>query len=173
MSRHKTAPHRSRPSISGRATPRGRRGGEGIPPQGRVLSRAVSALAVMSLTAGCGDDPVENGEPPDLTGNYELVSWKLGSLPLLTPPAVTGSFSVRQTSVMGKEASGTVAVKITLTDPPSVIEDPAGTYKNRYDGTWEQSGVFQTKGTYALSNDTLTVTVAEPVSAVSTTVWKR
>ncbi len=175
MSRHKTGTAPFPPTDSrSRSAPRpaGRRGD---PPARRVLSRAVSALAVMFLAAGCDDDPVENGEPPDLTGTYELVSLKQGTLSPVSPPAATGSFSVKQTSVTGGEASGTVALKITiaLTDPPSEIEDPAGTYKNRYDGTWEQSGVFQTKGTYTLSNDTLTVMVTEPASAVSTTVWKR
>lgn len=173
MSRHKTGTAPFPPIDSrSRSAPRSA-GRRGDPPARRVLSRAVSALAVMSLAAGCDDDPVKNGEPPDLTGTYELVSLKQGAFPPLSPPAATGSFSVRQTSVKGPEASGTVAMKITVTNPPTVVEDPAGTYKNRYDGTWEQSGVFQTKGTYALSNDTLTVVVTEPAIAVSTTVWKR
>ena len=142
----------------------------------RVLLRVVPALVAMFLAAGCGVEI--NGfeePPPDLTGNYDLVSLKQSSFPPVGPPVAIGTFSVKQTSVMGQAASGTVSLKITITlfDPPRVIEDSAGTYKNRFDGSWEQSGNLQTKGTYTLANDTLTVIVTEPAPAVSTTVWKR
>ena len=137
-----------------------------------MLSRVVPALVAMFLAAGCGDEPVPEEPPPDLTGNYDLVSLTQGGI-TVGPPVATGTFSVKQTSVMGQEASGTVSLKIMIPIPPGVIEDPAGTYKNHHDGSWEQSGIYQGKGTYTLANDTLTVIVAEPAPAVSTTVWKR
>ena len=53
------------------------------------------------------------------------------------------------------------------------IEDQ-GTYKNRMDGQWEQAGdLQQAKGTYELEGNTLTLTVTEPVLAISNTVWRR
>ena len=175
MSRHKTHTPRFPPTASrsrGALWLAGRRGDSTAH---RVLLRVVPALMAMSLAAGCGEEIDDFEEtPPDLTGNYDLVSLKQSSFPPVGPPVATGTFSVKQTSVMGQEASGTVSLKITiaLTDPPTVIED-SGTYKNRFDGSWEQSGNLQTKGSYTLANDTLTVMVTEPPAAVSTTVWKR
>jgi len=127
------------------------------------------------FAAACDEKPVEPGEPPpDLTGSYTLVSLTQAGQ-TGTPPTVTGTFNVRQTRVEGQEASGTMAMKVTiaLSDPPSVIEDE-GTYKNRHNGTWEQTGQFiQSRGTYTFSSDTLTVMVTEPPLAVSTTIWKK
>lgn len=130
-------------------------------------------MVAMFLAAGCEEDPPPPEEtPPDLTGTYELVSLKPPDpLPPVGPPDATGTFTVRQTAVMGQEASGTFSMNVEI---PNVgtIEDN-GTYKNRFDGTWEQSGNLQTKGSYTVSSDTLTVIVTEPPAAVSTTVWKR
>jgi len=132
----------------------------------------VPTLALL-LAAGCTEDPPPPEEtPPDLTGMYELVSLQQGTFPPVGPPNATGTFTVRQTEVMGQEASGTVVLKVAIANPPITIDDD-GTYKNRYDGSWEQSGNLQTRGSYMLKGDTLTVMVTEPATAVSTTVWKR
>ncbi len=149
-------------------------GGRAGPVPHRVLLGAIPAIVAMFLAAGCEEDPPPPEEtPPDLTGTYELVSLKQGSFPPVGPPDANGTFTVRQTSVMGQEASGTVVLKITIVTPPVEI-NADGTYKNRHDGSWEQeAGDLQTKGTYTLANDTLTVIVTEPPSAVSTTIWKR
>lgn len=134
--------------------------------------RMVPVLAAMFLAAGCGKEPVDIQEtPPDLTGAYELVSLKRDPLPPVGPPDATGTFAVRQTSVTGQEASGTFSMNVEIPGLGNLKDD--GTYKNRFDKTWEQSGNLQTKGTYTLSSDTLTVRVTEPANAVSTTVWKR
>ncbi len=148
--------------------------GRADPRRHRVLPAAIPAMMAMFLAAGCEEDPPPPEEtPPDLTGTYELVSLKQGSFPPVGPPDANGTFTVRQTSVMGQEASGTVVLKITIVTPPVEI-DADGTYKNRHDGSWEQeAGDLQTKGSYTLANDTLTVIVTEPPSAVSTTIWKR
>lgn len=141
----------------------------------RAVLPVLAVLAAGFFAAACEDKPVEPEEPPpDLTGSYTLVSLTQAGQ-TGTPPTVTGTFMVRQTKVEGQEASGTMAMKVTiaLSDPPGVIEDE-GTYKNRYDGTWEQTGqVIQSKGTYTFSGDTLTVMVTEPALAVSTTIWKK
>ena len=136
--------------------------------------------AFLALTACGGEDPVEPEpeRPPDLTGSYTLESLSAivtGGL-TLTPPDVSGTFSVQQTSVAGPEASGTTMISITLPDGlggTDTIEDQ-GTYVNRLDGTWEQVGErVQGLGTYTFRNNVLTVEVAEPALAVSTTVWRK
>ena len=116
--------------------------------------------------------PIEPEMAPDLTGTYDLVSLQYPGQPLLTPPNTTGTFTVRQTSE-GEEAGGTFDMDVRIMDPPITIADN-GTYKNRADGTWEQSGEsLQTRGTYTVAGDSLTVDVVEPDLAVSTTVWTR
>lgn len=144
---------------------------------GRIASRSlVSFLGAALVVAGCGDEPVEPDEtPPDLTGSYTIVSFTSGVSPgdTLTPPAVSGSFSLVQTGVVGQEATGTLDLMITIPDQAEF--DNEGVYKNRFDGTWEQEfdTGFQALGTYTLEGNTLTVVVTEPPLAVSTTVWRR
>lgn len=141
----------------------------------RAILSVLAALAIVFFAAACEEKPVEPDEtPPDLTGSYTLVSLTQAGQ-TGTPPTVTGTFNVRQTKVEGQEASGTMEMKVTinLSEPPAVIEDEGG-YKNRYDGTWEQTGqVIQSKGTYTFAGDTLTVVVTEPAIAASTTVWTK
>lgn len=129
-------------------------------------------MVAMFLAAGCEEDPPPPEEaPPDLTGTYELVSLKRDPFPPVGPPDATGTFAVRQTAVTGQEASGTFSMNVEIPNVGTIKDD--GTYKNRFDGTWEQSGTFQNKGNYTFANDTLTVMVTEPPANVSTTVWKR
>lgn len=138
-------------------------------------------LTVFLATACGGEDPVdpEPEAPPDLTGSYTLQS--LAS-PILTagnplsPPTVSGSFAVQQTSVTGPEASGTTTISVTIPDGQggTITIDDQGPYANRLDGTWEQGGqLLQGKGTYTLQGNILTVDVSEPALSVSTTVWQK
>ena len=137
-------------------------------------------VALLALTACGGEDPVEPEpeRPPDLTGSYTLESLSaiITGGQTLTPPAVSGSFAVQQASVAGPEASGTTMISVTLPDGlggTATLEDQ-GTYVNRLDGTWEQSGVLlQGLGTYTLQGAILTVEVTEPALNVSTTVWQK
>ncbi len=140
-------------------------------------------LATLLALAACGggEDPVEPEpeRPPDLTGTYTLES--LSAIvgtggQTLTPPDVSGSFSVQQTSVTGPEASGTTMISVTLPDGMGGTEtlEDQGTYVNRLDGTWEQAGVLlQGLGTYTVQGAILTVEVTEPALNVSTTVWRK
>ena len=136
------------------------------------ISKALLPLFVaVIVVAACGggEDPVEPEpeRPPDLTGTYALESLSaiVTGGQTLTPPDVSGSFSVQQTSVTGPEASGTTMLSIMLPDGlggTATIEDQ-GTYVNRLDGTWEQAGdVVQGLGTYTLRSGILTVEVTEP-----------
>ena len=138
-------------------------------------------VALPALAAcGGGEDPVEPEpeRPPDLTGSYTLESLSaiVTGGQTFTPPLVSGSFSVQQTSVTGPEASGTTMITVTLPDGlggMTTLEDQ-GTYVNRLDGTWEQAGVLlQGLGTYTVQGAILTVEVTEPALNVSTTVWRK
>ena len=139
-------------------------------------------LVALLALAACGgsEDPVEPEpeRPPDLTGTYALESLSAivtGGL-TLTPPDVSGSFSVQQTAVTGPEASGTTMITVTLPDGlgGTTTLDDQGTYVNRLDGTWEQAGLLlQGLGTYTLQSGILTVEVTEPALNVSTTVWRK
>ena len=142
-----------------------------------------SLLTGVLLAAGCGgDDPVEpetEAAPPDLTGTYTLLSFASAALTAgnaLTPPDVSGMFTVEQTSVTGDEAGGTFEMTVSVPDNAggtSTFVDQ-GTYRNFLDGQLEQEGAaWQSRGTYELDGDTLTVEVAEPVLALSKTIWQR
>lgn len=142
-----------------------------------------SLLTGILLAVGCGgDDPVEpetEAPPPDLTGTYALQSFASAALTAgnaLTPPDVSGMFTVEQTSVAGGEAGGTFEMMVSVPDSEggaTTIMDQ-GTYKNYLDGQLEQVGeLWQTRSTYELVGNTLTVEVAEPVLALSKTVWQR
>ena len=116
--------------------------------------------------------------PPDLTGTYDLVS--ISSLvtggKTLKPPDVSGTFVLRQSASVGRRASGTMTMEITIRDGvggTQTIKD-TGTYAIGADGTWEQKGsLVEGKGTYALVGSMLTVEVTEPALSVSTAVWQR
>lgn len=145
-------------------------------------ARLFPPLVALLALAGCGggEDPVEPEpeRPPDLTGTYTLESLSaiVTGGQTFTPPLVSGSFSVQQTSVTGPEASGTTMISVTLPDGlggMTTLEDQ-GTYVNRLDGTWEQAGVLlQGLGTYTVQGAILTVEVTEPALNVSTTVWRK
>ena len=117
--------------------------------------------------------------PPDLTGTYTLLSFASAALTAgnaLTPPDVSGMFTVEQTSVAGGEAGGTFEMTVSVPNSEggtTTIVDQ-GTYRNYLEGRLEQVGeLWQTRGTYELDGNTLTIEVAEPVLALSKTVWQR
>ncbi len=142
--------------------------------------RSLLVGAAVLAMGGCGaEDPVEpSNAPPDLTGTYTLVSITAlvtGGV-VLTPPQVTGSFRLQQSTVVGDEATGTMAMDITIPDglggTQNIVDE--GNFTVRTDGTWEQAGQqVQAKGTYTFVNNTLTVEVTEPAINISTTVWQR
>lgn len=145
---------------------------------GRIASRLVVAtLGAALLAAACGDEPiVPDDTPPDLTGSYTIVSFWSALSPegdTLTPPAVSGSFVLRQTQVVGQEASGTLDT-LDIAFPGGSLGGK-GVYRNRFDGSWEQefSEGLQFVGNYTLEGRILTVAVTEPPLGVSTTVWRR
>lgn len=142
-----------------------------------------SLLAGVLLAAGCGgEDPVEpepEPAPPDLTGTYTLLSFASGVLTAgnaLTPPDVSGMFTVERTSVTGGEAGGTFEMTVSVPDNAggtTTIVDQ-GTYRNYLEGRLEQEGeAWQSRGTYELDGNTLTIEVSEPALAISKTVWQR
>lgn len=155
------------------------------------LDRAPLLAALLTgvlLAAGCGgDDPMEpepvdpapEPGPADLSGTYTLQSFNSGALTggtAVTPPEASGMFTVEQTSATEDEASGTFEMTVSVPDGAggTVTLGDEGTYKNTTDGQLEQAGqLYQTRGTYELDGDTLRIDVAEPVLAISKTVWLR
>lgn len=152
----------------------------GIEPK-RLASRVVvAAFAAVVPVAACDDEPVEPDDtPPDLTGSYTLVSFTstFTGGDTITPPAAEGAFTLVQTEVVGREASGTLDLRITFPDEsgPGTTLEMVGIYRNRFDGSWEQesSEAFQATGTYTLEGNILSVEVTEPALAVSYTVWRK
>ena len=153
----------------------------------RARSRLlIAVLAGVSFAPGCGDEEVvaPDPTPPDLTGTYTLQSFtsELDPETTLVPPEVSGSFTVRQTAVVGGEATGTFSSDLTLPFSGNIVElGGDGTYVNRLDGTWEQEFLTgplvqlspQQTGTYTFENSVLTVVVTQPALSASTTVWRR
>ena len=140
-----------------------------------------SLLAGVLLAAGCGgDDPMEPevDAPPDLSGTYTLLSFASAVITAgnaLTPPAASGMFTVQQTSVAEGEATGTFEMSVTVPDGAggtSTIVDQ-GTYTNGMEQLEQMGEAWQSRGTYELEDNILTITVSEPAIAVSKTVWQR
>ena len=141
----------------------------------------VEALAdgTATITAGAGgvegtaQITVESPQPPpDLTGYYGLASIvgaATGGLEL-TRPTVTGTLELNQQATSDTSATGRYSV--TVTTPVTGITDQ-GTYTAHGDGRWEQTGQVGGEGSYTVSGDTLTIVIAEPLTASSTTVWIR
>ncbi|WP_419950159.1 hypothetical protein [Candidatus Palauibacter sp.] len=142
-------------------------------------------VVVATLVAGCGGDDTMEPEPPavqpppNLSGTYSLVSLSgviTGGV-TLAPPIAVGTFTLTQNPASGDSASGSLSLSITVTNPldGSVFNlEDQGTFTVRTDGSWEQTGQQQQAlGTFTLAGNVLTVTVTEPATAVSTTVWQR
>ena len=108
--------------------------------------------------------------PPDLTGTYvleSLIGVSTGGA-LLTRPTVSGTLELTQETPSGDSATGSYEVDITT---PALTITDEGTFTVRSDGSWRQTGQVSGEGSYAISGDTLTLAIAEPATAVSTTVW--
>ena len=108
--------------------------------------------------------------PPDLTGYYGLesiIGAATGGLEL-TRPAVSGTLELNQQASSDTSATGRYSV--TVSTPVTDVTDQ-GTYTAHGDGRWEQFGQVGGEGSYAVSGDTLTITIAEPLTASSRTVW--
>ncbi len=138
---------------------------------------------VLALAACGGDEDLADpgGEaPPDLTGSYTLQSFSAALLTggdtLETSDTVSGTFTVRQETVAGSVATGTMAISLVLPDgqgETTSFEDRGG-YLNRSDGRWSQTGdQFSGQGTYELQGDALHVEVIEPALAAAYSVWRR
>ena len=146
------------------------------------LFRLCVPLIVATLVAGCGggDDtmdpePPAVQPPPNLSGTYDLetLTGALSGGLTVGPPAVTGTFTLSQTSVSGDTATGSLALSIVAPSFSLMYEDQ-GTFAVRSNGSWEQTGeTGQALGTFTLAGNVLTVIVTEPPAAVSTTVWRR
>jgi len=146
----------------------------------KVLLRSLLVPVFAAVVAaGCSSDdpnptnPIEG--PPDLTGDYVLVTITQAGI-TLGPPAATGSFTMNQTSSSDTEASGTVDLDLTLPDgmggQNNIVD--SGTYTIRSDGTWEQDfPLQQATGTYAIVGSDLTVTVTDPPQSASVSVWRK
>jgi hypothetical protein len=146
----------------------------------------VGALIGVSFVPGCGEEEIVQPDPmpPNLTGTYTLQSFTSALDPetTLTPPEVSGSFTVQQTAVVGGEASGTFTSDLTLPVGGNIARlEGTGTYTNRLDGTWEQEFLTgplvdlspQQTGMYTFESSVLTVVVEQPALSASTTVWRR
>lgn len=141
---------------------------------------ACAFLAVLSSGCGGGDDgPADVPDPPpDLTGNYDLVSFSAAVTggATLTSPAVSGTLTLQQSPATGSEATGNISYEVQVPDGEGGVQTIAdqGTYTVRSDGSWEQQGrLVQGIGTWSLSGSTLAIQVTEPALAVSTLVWRR
>ena len=141
----------------------------------------VEALAegTATITAASGDAEgtaqiiVESPQaPPDLGGTYMLESITgaaTGGVEL-TQPTVSGTLELTQDAPSGATATG--RYNVTVTTPATTITDQ-GTYTIDADGSWEQTGQVRSEGSYTVSGDSLTIVIAEPATAASTTVWVR
>ena len=143
---------------------------------GLVEALAEGMARITAASGGADDEAVitvsSPQPPPDLTGYYGLesiIGAATGGLQL-TRPAVSGALELEQRAPVGTAAMGRYGVRVTT--PASDIAD-RGTYTAHGDGRWEQTGAVSGEGTYAVSGDTLTIVIAEPATASSTTVWVR
>ncbi|MCY3810134.1 MAG: hypothetical protein OXG58_12045 [Gemmatimonadetes bacterium] len=131
--------------------------------------RIVPLAAALALACGNGVDPPEE-QPPDLSGTYDVLSVTQGSF-TFEPPNVAGTFVLKQDSVAGSQAMGSMTLELQVQTPEIELED-MGTYTNSLNGSWTQRGQQgSASGTYTFENDTLEVIVTEPPAAASRSVW--
>ncbi len=129
----------------------------------------VPLAAVLASACGNGMKPPEE-KPPDLSGTYDVLSVKQGSF-TFEPPNVAGTFVLKQDSVAGSQAMGSMTLELQVQTPEIELED-MGTYTNSFNGSWTQRGQQgSASGTYTFESDTLVVAVTEPPAAASTSVW--
>lgn len=118
----------------------------------------LAASLAMMVFAGCGDD-VAGNVTQDLSGNYSLISFALGT-PAGIVQGATGTVALTATNYV---ASFTIPQ--LPPDPPEVVDDE-GTYTaidSATSGTWTQQSTLdpnlQYAGTYAVdpATDRLTL----------------
>ena len=142
-----------------------------------LVEALADGMATITAASGGADDEAaitvsSPQPPPDLTGYYGLeriIGAATGGVEL-TRPTVSGTLELEQRAPVGTTAMGRYGV--TVSTPASDIADQ-GTYTAHGDGRWEQMGAVSGEGSYAVSGDTLTIVIAEPLTASSTTVWIR
>ena len=143
----------------------------------RLRKLLVPVLAAFAAV-GCSDDddPMgPSGGPPNISGDYLLVSFTQGDV-TITPPVAQGSLLLDETSRTDTEATGDIDLGITVPDGMGGTTNIAGTgtYTINVDGSWTQDLTsLQATGTVTLVGNTLTVEVTDPPTAVSTSVWQR
>jgi len=154
--------------------------------QRSLVRLALGGIGAAIVVSGCSSgSPTSNnsgGTGPDLTGTYNVFSLTQGTPPVtLTPPVVTGTITLAQTSAN----HGTYSVNLTInaTVPPTNVVDN-GTYiqknVNGIDSIYQSSSgaLGQAGGTYSFKDeptptpDTLTVDVfAQGIQ--TKTVWTK
>lgn len=125
-----------------------------------------------ALALGCGNGVVPPEEkPPDLSGDYGVLSITQGSF-TFEPPNASGTFVLKQDSVAGSQAMGSMTFRLQVQTPEIELQD-MGTYTNSLNGSWTQRGQQggSASGTYTFESDTLVVTVTDPPAAASSSVW--
>lgn len=145
--------------------------GSSRPVRGHFAPMWIVPLAA-ALAAGCGNGmPPPEELPPDLSGTYDVLSVTQGSF-TFEPPNATGTFVLKQDSVAGSQAMGSMTFQLQVQTPEIELQD-MGTYTNSLDSSWTQRGQQggSRSGTYTFENDTLVVIVNDPPAAASTSVW--
>jgi hypothetical protein len=121
------------------------------------------ALAAVLLVGGCSDDDPTDPNGTDLSGNYTLVSYKIGALPALTPPVATGTLVLTSTRYT-----------ITASIGGQPISDN-GTYTVSGNQITQNSDVapIQTVGTWTQSGNQFTIDVTVPVQGRVISTWQK
>lgn len=146
-----------------------------------ALGRSVVLLVPVALVVACGSEPVWQSPPPNLSGVYDLVSFSLKDGPTYAAPEASGTLKLSQDYTEDPdEATGDMSAEVMVASLDRPIEvEYQGKYANRNDGTWSQRGVVAVaQGTYTFGLSVevpdymLTITITEPLAAVSTYVWR-
>lgn len=121
------------------------------------------ALAAALLVGACSDDDPTGSNGTDLSGNYTLVSYKVGAAPALTPPAATGTLVLT-----------TTRYTITMSIGGQPINDN-GTYTVSGNQITQASDVIpiQTVGTWTQSGNQFTIDVTVPVQGRIISTWQK
>ncbi len=121
------------------------------------------AVAAALLVGACSDDDPTDPNGADLSGNYTLVSYKIGSAPALTPPVATGTLVLTSTRYT-----------ITASIGGQPINDN-GTYTVNGNQITQTSDVqpIQTVGTWSQVGSQFTIDVTVPVQGRIISTWQK
>ena len=121
------------------------------------------ALVAALLVGACSDDDPTGSNGADLSGNYTLVSYKVGEAPALTPPVATGTLVLTDTRYT-----------ITASIGGTPINDN-GTYTVSGNQITQTSDVLpiQTVGTWTQSGNLFTIDVTVPVQGRIISTWQK